>query len=109
MFFFWWTLLYTVVYQYQIPKEKGIEYVKLEKQAIRVYLELGCLKVELFRDEKDPRRWMEINRFKDADHYSEVSSAIREDTRIWELQNSFKALLGSDNYKPARRIYFQML
>jgi len=101
--------LYTLVYQYEIPKEKGIDYVNLEKQAMKVYLELGCLKVELYRDVRDPRRWMEVNKFEDSDQYGEASSAIREDPRIVELRNSFTGLLRSDNYKPARRIYYQML
>jgi quinol monooxygenase YgiN len=101
--------LYTVVYQYRIPREKSIEYVKLEKRAIEVYLELGCLKVELYRDEKDPRRWLEIDRFSDVDHYREVSSAIRDDPRITELWNRLQELLGPGNYKPTRRTYLQML
>jgi quinol monooxygenase YgiN len=101
--------LYTVVYQYRIPNEKSIEYVKLEKQAIDIYLELGCLKVELYRDEKDPRRWLEINRFSDADHYRMVSSAIREDPRITELWNRLQALLGPGNYRPTKRTFLQMI
>jgi quinol monooxygenase YgiN len=101
--------LFTVVYQYRIPKDKSIEYIKLEKQAIKIYLELGCLSVDLFRDEKDPRRWLEINRFNDADHYKEVSSAIREDPRMTDLWNRLQSLLGPGSYKPARRTYLQML
>ena len=101
--------MYTVVYQYRIPKEKSIEYVKLEKQAIDIYLELGCLKVELYRDEKDPRRWLEINRFSDADHHKMVSSAIREDPRITELWNRLQALLGPGNYRPTKRTFLQMI
>lgn len=101
--------MYTVVYQYRIPKEKSIDYVKLEKQAIDIYLELGCLKVELYRDEKDSRRWLEINRFSDADHYKMVSSTIREDPRITELWNRLQTLLGPGNYRPTKRSYLQMI
>jgi quinol monooxygenase YgiN len=105
----WGSALYTVVYQYRIPREKSIEYVKLEKRAIEVYLELGCLKVELYRDEKDPRRWLEIDRFSDVDHYKEVSSTIREDPRITDLWNKLQELLGPGNYRPTKRTYLQML
>ena len=47
---------FVVVYQYKIPVEKTIDYISLEKQAIDIYLEAGCLDVGIYLDAEDSRR-----------------------------------------------------
>ena len=81
--------MFAVVYHYRIPLEKTHEYVHLEKQAIKIYLESGCSGVEIFRDADDPSRWMEINRFEDREHYERVIGVVDEDPRIRKLFEEF--------------------
>jgi len=47
---------FVLVYQYKIPVKKTIDYINLEKQAIDVYQEAGCLDGEKYRDAEDTRR-----------------------------------------------------
>lgn len=101
--------MFVVVYHYQVPMDKTKEYIMLEKRAIKVYLEHGCLGVEIYRDAKDPRRWMEINRFKDRDHYNEITAAVDDDPRIKQLYEEFVSLFKADANEPDKRVYFRMV
>ena len=101
--------LYIVVYHYKIPLDKTIEYFKLEKKAIEAYLENGCVNVEIYRDAEDPRRWMEINRFRDRDHCQRVASTLDDDPRISQLFEEFQELLGDAEYEPDKKEYFHMI
>jgi len=101
--------LFVVVYNYNVPIEKTKHYIMLEKQAINVYMEHGCLGVEIYRDTKDPRCWMEINRFRDKQHYNEVIGAVDEDPRIRPLYDDFMTLFKAEEYQPEKRTYFRMI
>lgn len=101
--------MFVVVYHYQVPMDKTKQYILLEKQAVKVYLEHGCLGVEIYRDAKDPRRWMEVNRFRDRQHYNEVIGAVDEDPRIGSLYEKFTSLFSAEEYKPEKRTYFRMV
>lgn len=101
--------LFVVVYHYKVPIEKTKEYIMLEKRATRVYMEHGCLDVEIFRDAKDPRRWMEINKFRDREHYNEVIGAVDADPRIGPLFEEFMTLFKEEEYQPEKQSYFKML
>jgi len=101
--------LFVVVYHYQVPMDKTKQYILLEKRAVKVYLEHGCLGVEIYRDAKDPRRWMEVNRFRDRQHYNEVIGAVDEDPRIGSLYEKFISLFSVEEYKPEKRTYFRMV
>ncbi len=101
--------MFVVVYHYQIPMEKTIDYIKLEQQAIKVYLEKGCLGVEIYRDAKDPRRWMEINRFEDMEHYNKVIGTVNEDERIERLFEEFQELMGEREEQPEKDLYYRMI
>ncbi|MCJ7574043.1 hypothetical protein MUO93_07255 [Candidatus Bathyarchaeota archaeon] len=68
--------MFIVVYHYKIPIKKTRDYVQLEKQAIKIYLECGCSGVEIYRDASYPARWMEINRFEDREHYPRVIGVV---------------------------------
>ena len=102
-------VVYIVVYHYKIPVDKTIAYFKLEKKAIEAYLENGCVKVEIYRDSEDPQRWMEINRFRDKEHYLQVSSTLQSDPRISQLFEEFQELLGDVEYEPEKNEYFHMI
>lgn len=97
-----------VVYRYKMPLEKTKRYIMLEKQAIQIYLEHGCLGVEIYRDTKDPRRWMEINRFMDVQSYNEVIAAVDEDPRMSPLFKEFMSLF-NDEDKPEKTAYHRMI
>lgn len=100
--------MFTVVYNYHVQPEKTKQYVILEKEAIKIYLEHGCLGVELYRNAKDPRKWMEINRFKDRQHYHEVIAAVDNDPRIRSLFEKFLSFYSEHN-KPEKTTYHRIL
>lgn len=101
--------MFVVVYNYVVPMDKTKQYITLEKRAIEVYMEHGCLGVEIYRDAKDPRRWMEINRFRDLRHYNEVIGAVDDDPRIGPLYEDFMSLLNAEECQPEKSTYFQMI
>ena len=101
--------VYIVVYHYKIPIDKTIDYFKLEKKAIEVYLENGCVNVEIYRDSEDLQKWMEINRFRDKEHYQQVASTLNDDPRISQLFEEFQELLGDTEYEPEKKEYFHMI
>jgi quinol monooxygenase YgiN len=101
--------MFVVVYHYLVPIEKTKQYILLEKQATKVYMEYGCLGVEIYRDAKDPRRWMEINRFRDREHYNEVIGTVDEDPRIKRLYDEFMSLFSAEEYQPEKKVYFRMV
>lgn len=101
--------MFVVVYHYQVPMDKTKQYITLEKQAVNVYLEYGCLGVEIYRDAKDPRLWMEVNRFRDREHYLDVLGAVEKDPRVSPLFEEFLSLFKADENKPEKRTYFRMV
>lgn len=101
--------MFVVVYTYVVPVDKTKQYIVLEKQAIQVYMEHDCQGVEIYRDARDPRRWMEINRFKDRQHYNEVIAAVDSDPRISPIFEKFMSLFSSDEYQPEKTTYHRMI
>lgn len=100
--------MFVVTYHYTMSAEKTKQYIMLEKKAIEIYLEHGCLAVEIYRDAKDPRRWMEINRFRDRTHYTEVIASVDEDPRIKPLFEEFIGLFEEGN-QPEKTTYYRMI
>lgn len=100
--------MFVVTYHYTMSAEKTKQYIMLEKKAIEIYLEHGCLAVEIYRDAKDPRRWMEINRFRDRTHYTEVIASVDEDPRIKPLFEEFIGLFEEGN-QPEKATYYRMI
>ena len=98
-----------VVLRYKIPDEKTKRYVLLQKQTTQVYLDHGCLGVEVYRDAKDPKYWMEMYRFKDKKHYEEVVASINRDSRIDPVTKEFSSLFEIGEYKPEKQVYYQMI
>jgi len=101
--------LFVVVYRYKVPKKKAKDYIQIEKQISDVYSEHGCLGVEIFRDAKDPRYWMEINRFRDKGHYEGFVADVEKDPRIGSLSKEFMQLFEDEDYKPEKHIYYKMI
>jgi hypothetical protein len=81
----------------------------LEKQAIEAYMDHGCLGVEIYRDANDPHCWMEINRFRDKQHYKNVVTAVEDDPRVGPLYKEFMSLFNAEEYQPEKRNYFKMI
>ncbi len=100
--------MFVVTYQYMMQPEKTKQYITLEKQAIEIYLEHGCLGVEIYRDAKDPRKWMELNRYRDRQHYNEVIASVDEDPRIKPLFEEFIGLFEEGN-QPDKSTYYRMI
>lgn len=101
--------LFVVVYQYKIPKDKTIQYFKLEKKAIEIYLEKGCVAVEIYRDIEAPEKWMEINRFEDKEHYERVVATLNDDQRISSLFKEFQEVLKEEEYDLQKNYYLQII
>jgi quinol monooxygenase YgiN len=100
--------LFIVTYRYSLSPEKSRDYISLEQRAIQIYMEHGCLGVEIYRDPHNPRKWMEVNKFHDEKHYAEVTAVVEGDPRIAALFEEFLGLfdLGS---APEKNVYFRML
>ena len=65
--------------------------------------------MEVYRDAKDRKYWMEIYRFKDKKHYEEVVSSIDKDPRIEQVTKEFSSLFEVGEYKPEKQVYYQMI
>jgi len=100
--------MYIVTYRYKLPPDKTREYVVLEQKAIQIYLEHGCLGVEIYRDAADPRKWLEVNKFHDREHYEEVTAAVEGDERITVLFQEFIGLF-EEGEAPEKSTYLRML
>ncbi len=101
--------MYVAVYHYRVNKEKTEQFVMLEKKAIEIYLEHGCLGVEIYRDAKDSGRWMEINRYRDLEHHNTVVSAVDKDPRIKPVFEEFINLFDDEAGRPQKTSYYRML
>ena len=100
--------MFVAIYKYSMPADRTKKYVEIEKQAIQIYLRHGCLGVEIYRDAEDPRRWMEINRYKDRAHYNEVVAAVEGDPNIRPLLQEFINLF-EDGKPPEKNTYYRMI
>lgn len=100
--------MFVVTYRYMLPVDKTRQYVAIEQKAIQIYLEHGCLGVEIYRDAEDPRYWMELNKFEDREHYDRVIEKVEKDTRIASL---FEELMGifPGGGKAEKGTYLRML
>jgi quinol monooxygenase YgiN len=83
--------------------------MRIEKRAIEIYLQNGCISVEIYRDAEDPERWMEINRFENREHYERVSATLDADPRLSRLFEEFQNIFENENYEPEKSMYFQMI
>jgi quinol monooxygenase YgiN len=91
-----------------LPPDRTREYVAIEQKAIQIYLEHGCIGVEIYRDSKDPRYWLEINKYTDQEHYDGVTAKVDEDPRIAPLFEEFKSLFEKGE-TPEKVTYLRML
>lgn len=101
--------MFVVVYHFKVPPERAKEYVMLEKRAMEVCLEHGCLGVEIYRDVENPTHWMEINRFKNREHYLEVMKAVERDSRIRGLYEEFATIIDVESCEAEKKTYLRML
>ncbi|MCW3989684.1 MAG: antibiotic biosynthesis monooxygenase [Candidatus Bathyarchaeota archaeon] len=100
--------MFIVTYRYNLQPEKSRDYITLEQKAIQIYLEHGCLGVEIYRDPQNPRKWMEVNKYHDEKHYEDVSAAVDGDPRIEALFEEFLGLFEQGN-APQKDTYLRML
>ena len=100
--------MFIVTYRYSFPPEKAVDYIALEQKAIQIYIEHGCLGVELYRDPQNPRKWMEINKYHDEKHQEEVNAAVNGDPRIEALFKEFLGLFEQGS-APLKETYLRML
>jgi len=83
--------------------------MRIEKRAIDIYLQNGCISVEIYRDAEEPEKWMEINRFENREHYERVSATLDADPRLSRLFEEFQHIFEFENYEPEKSMYFQMI
>lgn len=101
--------MFIVVLRYQVPLEKTKRYIFLQKLTTQIYLQHGCIEVEVYRDASDSQYWMEIYKFKDRAHYEEVISTVAKDDRINLVSEEFNALFNIEEYKPEKNVYYKMM
>jgi quinol monooxygenase YgiN len=100
--------MFVAIYRYHVPSDKTKEYIVLQRKALEIYIEHGCLGVEIYRNDKDPKQWMEINRYEDRTHYGEVIAAVNSDSRIKSLFEEFIGLIDSEE-TTERSTYYRMI
>ena len=100
--------MFIITYRYSLPPEKSRDYITLGQKAIQIYLEHGCLGVEIYRDPQNPRKWMEINKYHDEKHHEEVTAAVEKDPRIETLLKEFLGLFEQGS-TPEKDTYLRML
>ena len=101
--------LFIVVYHYHVPPERAKEYVLLERRAVEICLEHGCLAIELYRDAEDPSHWMEIEHFRDEEHYLKVKEAVEGDERMKRLYEELTNLIDVERCHVEKETYLRML
>ncbi len=98
-----------MVYNLRVPLERAARYIQIEREMAEIYRGHGCLEVEIYRDALDPQNWMEVYRFRDKEHYEEVVNSVGKDPRMEGLTMAFMSLLGGEEYKPRKGVYFKMI
>ena len=64
--------------------------------------------MEIYRDSKDPRYWMEINKYMDEEHCDQVIAKVDEDPRIAPFFEEFMGLFEKGEM-PEKSTYLRML
>ncbi len=102
---------YCSVFFYRVPKRKTEAFVQALKPIMRLFEDAGALSDELLRPKEmtakfggsslpsaislreDEELWIEIAKFKDANHMEEVHSSVAKDPDLDRLHSRFDLLI----------------
>ena len=88
-----------------MPENRIDRYTDIQRRVRKIYFRHGCLGYEVFKG--DNGRWLEINKFKDGEHYENVKNSVDADPEIEILWKEFCSIV--DKEKIVIRKYEKML
>jgi len=97
--------LFVMTYVYKVPQNKVDQYLDIQRRVKKVYSRHGCTEYEVFKG--DDELWLEINRFKDREHYENVEKSVDLDPEIQILWKEFCSIVEKEQI--ITRKYEQML
>lgn len=87
--------LFIATYSYKVPKNEENQYLEIQRKVKEIYCRHGCLGYEVFKSDDDC--WLEINKFKDRQHYEKVEKSADLDPEIEILWKEFCAIVQREN------------
>lgn len=85
--------MFIVTYSYKVPKGKTRAYLNLQRKVKAIYLKYGCLSYEIFEKAEKNGEWMEIEKFKNRNHFKKVVTKVDNDSEISELFAKFCSII----------------
>jgi len=83
-----------VTYSYKVPKNEENQCLDIQKRVKEVYCQHGCIGYEVFKS--DNEYWLEINKFKNREHYEKVEKSVGSDPEIEILWEEFCRIIEKD-------------
>jgi len=77
--------MYVVIYRYKVPSNMRKRYLELMRKTADLYAKHGCLGYEVLEDAQHKGDWLEINRFRNKEHYEKVYTTVNGDPQIEAL------------------------
>jgi hypothetical protein len=97
--------LFIVTYAYKVPKNRVDRYLDIQRRTRKVYFRYGCTGYEVFKG--DNNCWLEINKFKDREHYENIKKSVDVDPEIEILWKEFCSIVEKE--KVVTKKYEQIL
>ncbi len=97
--------MYIVTYRYKVPSNMRKRYLELMRKTAELYAKYGCLGCEVLEDAQHRGDWLEINRFRNKEHYQKVDAAVDEDPEIEALWQEFCSITGARKNPPIKSEY----
>jgi len=88
-----------------VPENRVDRYLNIQRRTKKIYLRHGCKGYEVFKSDDD--LWLEINKFKDREHYENVKKSVDLDPEIEILWKEFCSIIEKE--KIVTRKYEQIL
>jgi len=83
--------LFIVNYTYKVPENRIDRYLDIQRRTRKVYFGHGCIGYEVFKGDNDC--WLEINKFKDREHYENIEKSVDADPEIEILWKEFCSIV----------------
>lgn len=97
--------MYVVIYRYKVPSNMRKRYLELMRKTAELYAKHGCLGHEFLEDTEHKGDWLEINRFRNKEHYQKVHAAVDRDLLIETLWQEFCSITGAKKNPPIKNEY----
>lgn len=97
--------LFIETHTYNVVENRIDRYLDIQRRVRKIYFRYGCLGYEVFKGADD--NWLEINKYKDREHYENVKNSVDLDPEIEVLWNEFCSIVEKE--KIITRNYCQTL